>query len=130
MVKKNIVLGKMTPLWKYMTVLPNFHFRVCGKGSSSINKDMQTILFLIKINMIKKITCSSNLLFFSLALLIITFSPIPNIASTSLEEANTLLKWKANLQIPNNSLVSSWINSPPFEFQCIRSMHFLVWSSL
>ncbi|XP_023752897.1 probable leucine-rich repeat receptor-like protein kinase At1g35710 [Lactuca sativa] len=53
--------------------------------------------------------CSSNFLFFSLGLLIIILSPIQNFASASLEEANTLLKWKANLQIPNNSLVSSWI---------------------
>ncbi|KAI3764671.1 hypothetical protein L2E82_14682 [Cichorium intybus] len=49
------------------------------------------------------------LLIFSLALLIITLSPIPNFASASLEEANALLKWKASLQIQNNSLVSSWL---------------------
>ncbi|CAH1413894.1 unnamed protein product [Lactuca virosa] len=59
--------------------------------------------------MAKQIMSSSNLLFFSLTLLIITLSPIPNFASASLEEANALLKWKANLEIPKNSLLSSWI---------------------
>ncbi|CAI9276211.1 unnamed protein product [Lactuca saligna] len=39
-------------------------------------------------------------------------SPIPNLASTSLEEANGLLKWKASLEIPNNSLLSSWLPLP------------------
>nr|KAJ0215448.1 hypothetical protein LSAT_V11C300125140 [Lactuca sativa] len=39
-------------------------------------------------------------------------SPIPNFAFASLEEANALHKWKATLQIPNNSLVSSWIPLP------------------
>ncbi|XP_023757678.1 MDIS1-interacting receptor like kinase 2 [Lactuca sativa] len=62
--------------------------------------------------MAKQIISSSNLLSFSLALLIIMLSPIPNLASTSLEEANGLLKWKANLEIPNNSLLSSWIPLP------------------
>ncbi|CAH1414006.1 unnamed protein product [Lactuca virosa] len=52
---------------------------------------------------------SSNLLIFSLPLLIITLFPKSNIAYASLEEANALLKWKETLQIPNNSLLSSWI---------------------
>ncbi|CAI9276123.1 unnamed protein product [Lactuca saligna] len=39
-------------------------------------------------------------------------SPIPNFAFVSLEEANALHKWKATLQIPNNSLISSWIPLP------------------
>ncbi|CAH1416171.1 unnamed protein product [Lactuca virosa] len=52
---------------------------------------------------------ASNFLLFSLALLIIPLSIIQNFASASIEEANALLKWKASLQIPNNSLVSSWL---------------------
>ncbi|KAL7609349.1 hypothetical protein Lser_V15G11998 [Lactuca serriola] len=60
--------------------------------------------------MAKQIMSSSYLLFFSLALLIITLSTIPNFASASLEEANALLKWKASLEIPKNSLLSSWIS--------------------
>ncbi|CAI9276209.1 unnamed protein product [Lactuca saligna] len=55
---------------------------------------------------------SSNLLLFSISLLIITFSVIPNFTSGSLEEANALLKWKASLEIPKNSLLSSWISIP------------------
>ncbi|XP_023739550.1 probable leucine-rich repeat receptor-like protein kinase At1g35710 [Lactuca sativa] len=55
---------------------------------------------------------SSNFLFYSLALLIITLSSIPNSTSASLEEANVLLKWKASLQITNNSLLSSWLPLP------------------
>ncbi|CAH1413893.1 unnamed protein product [Lactuca virosa] len=62
--------------------------------------------------MAKQIMSSSNLLFFFLALLIITLSTIPNFASASLEEANALLKWKASLEIPKNSLLSSWIPLP------------------
>ncbi|CAH1413827.1 unnamed protein product [Lactuca virosa] len=62
--------------------------------------------------MAKQIMSSSNLLFFSLALLLIILSPIPNFASASLEEANALLKWKASLEIPKNSLLSSWIPLP------------------
>ncbi|CAH1430651.1 unnamed protein product [Lactuca virosa] len=43
---------------------------------------------------------SSNFLFFSLVLLIITvLSPVPNFASASVEEGNALLKWKETLQI-------------------------------
>ncbi|CAH1413903.1 unnamed protein product [Lactuca virosa] len=55
---------------------------------------------------------SSNFLLFSLTLLIIILSPIPYFTSASLEEANVLLKWKASLQIPKNSLLSSWIPFP------------------
>nr|KAJ0215929.1 hypothetical protein LSAT_V11C300125300 [Lactuca sativa] len=55
---------------------------------------------------------SSNFLFFSLALLIITPSPVQNLASATLEEANGLLKWKARLEIRNNSLLSSWLPLP------------------
>ncbi|KAL7588056.1 hypothetical protein Lser_V15G41033 [Lactuca serriola] len=55
---------------------------------------------------------SSNFLFYSLALLITTLSSIPNSTSASLEEANVLLKWKASLQITNNSLLSSWLPLP------------------
>ncbi|CAI9276143.1 unnamed protein product [Lactuca saligna] len=55
---------------------------------------------------------SSNLLLFSLAILIITLLRIPNIAYASLEETNALLEWKSSLQIPRNSLLSSWIPLP------------------
>ncbi|CAH1412480.1 unnamed protein product [Lactuca virosa] len=55
---------------------------------------------------------SSNLLLFSLALLIIPLFLKPNIAYASLEEANALLKWKESLEIPNNSLLSSWLPLP------------------
>ncbi|XP_023769981.1 probable leucine-rich repeat receptor-like protein kinase At1g35710 [Lactuca sativa] len=55
---------------------------------------------------------SSNLLFLSLALLIITLFLIPNFTSAYLEEANALLKWKASLEIPKNSFLSSWIPLP------------------
>ncbi|CAH1413978.1 unnamed protein product [Lactuca virosa] len=58
-----------------------------------------------------KLMSSSNFLFFSLALLI-TVSSIPNFASASLKEVKALLKWKESLQIPNNSLLSSWIPLP------------------
>ncbi|KAF5755476.1 putative protein kinase RLK-Pelle-LRR-XI-1 family [Helianthus annuus] len=53
-----------------------------------------------------------NLLLLSLALLIISLSSTRNFASASLDEANALLKWKATLQIPNNSLLSSWTPLP------------------
>lgn len=59
-----------------------------------------------------KIMLSSNLLLFSLAILIITLLRIPNIAYASLEETNALLEWKSSLQIPRNSLLSSWIPLP------------------
>ncbi|CAI9276208.1 unnamed protein product [Lactuca saligna] len=59
--------------------------------------------------MTKQIMSSSNLLFFSITLLIITLSPIPNFTSASLEEADALLKWKASLEIPKKSLLSSRI---------------------
>ncbi|KAL7609183.1 probable leucine-rich repeat receptor-like protein kinase At1g35710 [Lactuca sativa] len=62
--------------------------------------------------MVKQIISSSNFLFFSLALLIITPSPIQNFGSATLEEANGILKWKASLEIQNNSFLSSWISLP------------------
>ncbi|XP_023756094.2 MDIS1-interacting receptor like kinase 2 [Lactuca sativa] len=62
--------------------------------------------------MAKKIISSSNLLFFSLSLLIIMLSPVPYLASASLDEGNALLKWKESLQIPHNSLLSSWLPLP------------------
>ncbi|CAH1413901.1 unnamed protein product [Lactuca virosa] len=62
--------------------------------------------------MAKQIMSSSNLLFFSLALVIITFFPIPHYTSASFEEFNALLKWKASIEIPKNSLLSSWIPLP------------------
>ncbi|KAL7609482.1 hypothetical protein Lser_V15G11910 [Lactuca serriola] len=56
---------------------------------------------------------SSYFLFFSLTLLFSTvLSPAPNFASASVEEGNALLKWKETLQVPNNSLLSSWIPLP------------------
>ncbi|PWA81297.1 leucine-rich repeat receptor-like protein kinase family protein [Artemisia annua] len=52
---------------------------------------------------------SLNFLLLSHALLIIALLSIPNFSSATSEEANALLKWKASLQIPNNSqIVSSW----------------------
>ncbi|KAL7609478.1 hypothetical protein Lser_V15G11914 [Lactuca serriola] len=62
--------------------------------------------------MAKPILSSSNFLFSSLTLLFITLSPIQNFVSASLDEANALLKWKSNLEIPNNSLLSSWLLPP------------------
>nr|KAJ0215003.1 hypothetical protein LSAT_V11C300126780 [Lactuca sativa] len=67
--------------------------------------------FFININMAREVS-SSNLLFLSLALLIITLFLIPNFTSAYLEEANALLKWKASLEIPKNSFLSSWIPLP------------------
>ncbi|PWA42390.1 leucine-rich repeat receptor-like protein kinase family protein [Artemisia annua] len=57
---------------------------------------------------------SSNFLIVSLALLlVIALSFIPNFASASVKEETALLKWKASLQIPNNSqLLSSWTPLP------------------
>ncbi|GKC31144.1 MDIS1-interacting receptor like kinase 2-like protein [Tanacetum coccineum] len=56
---------------------------------------------------------SSNFLLSSVAILMVALSFIPNSASASLKEATALLKWKASLQIPNNSqLVSSWTPLP------------------
>ncbi|CAH1413985.1 unnamed protein product [Lactuca virosa] len=55
---------------------------------------------------------SSNFLFICVTILIITLSPILNFAFATLEEANALLKWKENLEIPHNSLLSSWIPLP------------------
>ncbi|KAL7610106.1 hypothetical protein Lser_V15G12138 [Lactuca serriola] len=54
----------------------------------------------------------STFLFFSLTLIIITLSIKPNFGSASLEEANAFLKWKASLEIPKNSMLSSWIPLP------------------
>ncbi|GJW19045.1 zinc finger, CCHC-type containing protein [Tanacetum coccineum] len=52
----------------------------------------------------------SNLSLLSLALLL---SIIPHFASASLKEETALLKWKASLQIPNNSqILSSWTPLP------------------
>ncbi|GJU53041.1 MDIS1-interacting receptor like kinase 2-like protein [Tanacetum coccineum] len=57
----------------------------------------------------KQAMASSKFLLLSLALLLIALSFIANFTSASLEEANALQKWKASLQIPNNSqIVSSW----------------------
>ncbi|PWA79720.1 leucine-rich repeat receptor-like protein kinase family protein [Artemisia annua] len=56
---------------------------------------------------------SPNFSLLSLALLLISLSIIPHLASASLKEETALLKWKASLQIPNNSqLVSSWTPLP------------------
>ncbi|XP_023771640.1 probable leucine-rich repeat receptor-like protein kinase At1g35710 [Lactuca sativa] len=56
---------------------------------------------------------SLNFLFFSPTLLIIIIlSSTPNFSCASLEEVNALLKWKASLEIPNNSFLSSWLPLP------------------
>ncbi|GJR56231.1 MDIS1-interacting receptor like kinase 2-like protein [Tanacetum coccineum] len=60
-----------------------------------------------------RLMSSLNFLLLSQALLVIALSSIPNFTSGSLEEANALLKWKASLEIPNNSqIVSSWTLPP------------------
>ncbi|GKE14130.1 probable leucine-rich repeat receptor-like protein kinase, partial [Tanacetum coccineum] len=61
----------------------------------------------------KQVMASSKFLLLSLALLLVALSFVPNFTSASLEEANALQKWKASLQIPNNSqIVSSWTTLP------------------
>ncbi|GJZ80528.1 MDIS1-interacting receptor like kinase 2-like protein [Tanacetum coccineum] len=56
---------------------------------------------------------SSNFSLLSLALLLIALSIIPHFATASLKEETALLKWKASLQIPNNSqILSSWTPLP------------------
>nr|GEX36896.1 probable leucine-rich repeat receptor-like protein kinase At1g35710 [Tanacetum cinerariifolium] len=56
---------------------------------------------------------SSKFLVLSLAILHIALSFVPNFTDASLGEANALQKWKASLQIPNNSqIVSSWTPLP------------------
>ncbi|CAH1440566.1 unnamed protein product [Lactuca virosa] len=62
--------------------------------------------------MAKQIMSCSYFLFSSLALLIITVSHISYFTSASLEEANALIKWKESLEIPKNTLLSSWIPLP------------------
>ncbi|PWA74464.1 leucine-rich repeat receptor-like protein kinase family protein [Artemisia annua] len=56
---------------------------------------------------------SSNFSLLSLTLLLNVLSFIPNFASASVKEETALLKWKASLQIPNNSqIISSWTPRP------------------
>ncbi|GMP46266.1 hypothetical protein CsSME_00014488 [Camellia sinensis var. sinensis] len=48
----------------------------------------------------------------SLVLFVTLFSSTINVATASVQEANALITWKASLQSPNHSLLTSWVLPP------------------